>query len=46
MNDLFQYIWKNKIWWILPAVLAIMISGLMILVSSATPISPFIYMLF
>lgn len=46
MRDLFRYIWENKLWWILPPVIIIMIVGVLIFVSSATPVSPFIYMLF
>jgi hypothetical protein len=46
MKDLFAYIWKNRIWWILPPVILIIIVGVLIFISSATPVSPFIYMLF
>ncbi|KKR49363.1 MAG: hypothetical protein UT84_C0031G0008 [Candidatus Curtissbacteria bacterium GW2011_GWA1_40_16] len=46
MKDLLIYIWKNKNWWILPPVIIIIIVGIFIFITSASPISPFIYMLF
>jgi hypothetical protein len=46
MKDLFAYIWKNRVWWILPPVIIIILISVLIYISSASPVSPFIYMLF
>lgn len=46
MKDLFNYLWKNKKWWLIPPVIIIVLVGILIFVSFSTPVSPFIYMLF
>ena len=46
MKDLFRYLWKNKLWWILPPIVVFVIFGILIAVSAVAPVSPFIYMLF
>jgi hypothetical protein len=46
MKDVFAYIWKNKVWWMLPPVVILVITGILIYVSVSSPVSPFIYMLF
>ena len=46
MKDLFKYLWKNKLWWILPPIVVFVIFGILIAVSAVAPVSPFIYMLF
>lgn len=46
MKDLVRYIWENKKWWMIPPIIIIFLVGLLIYISTATPISPFIYVLF
>jgi hypothetical protein len=46
MKDVWQYIWKEKKWWLIPPIAVIVLIGILIAVSAATPVSPFIYMLF
>jgi len=46
IKELLTYLWKNKLWWLLPAVITFIIFGALIVFSSTSPISPFIYALF
>jgi hypothetical protein len=46
MKDLFAYMWKNKVWWMAPPIIILVIVGVLIYVSTSSPVSPFIYMLF
>ena len=43
--ELWDFIRHNKIWWMIPIVIALLVFGLLILLSG-TGIAPFIYTLF
>lgn len=43
--ELWQFIKTNKKWWLLPIVIAILLIGVLVLLSS-TGVAPFIYTLF
>lgn len=46
MRELFDFIWQNKIWWMVPAVITLVLVGILIIMAQSTPLSPFIYALF
>lgn len=46
IKSLFKYVMKEKVWWILPPILLFVIIGVLIAVSSVSPVSPFLYMFF
>ncbi len=46
MKDLWAYMWENKKWWMIPPVVVLLVFGVLIFVTTATPVSPFIYALF
>ena len=43
---LWSYLWKNRLWWLIPPIVIFIIVGILIAVSAAAPVSPFIYVLF
>lgn len=45
-RELIEYFWQNKKWWLLPPVIIFLIFGALLLVSTASPVGPFVYMLF
>lgn len=45
-KELAQFIWENKKWWMIPPVIIFLLFGALLAVSTTSPISPFIYMLF
>jgi len=46
IKELFQYLWQEKKWWLIPPIIIFIIFGLLIAFSSTSPLSPFIYALF
>jgi len=46
ISELFGFLWKQKLWWLIPAVVVLLIFGLLLLFAQSTPLAPFIYTLF
>lgn len=46
VKELLSYLWKNRLWWLVPPIIVFIIIGVLIAVSAASPVSPFIYVLF
>ena len=46
IKELFEYLMKNKKWWLIPPIIVFVIFGLLVAFSTTSPVSPFIYMLF
>ncbi len=44
LQEMFQFAWKNKAWWIIPVVFVFLGIGLLIVVGETS--APFIYTLF
>ncbi len=44
LKEVFQFAWKNKVWWIIPVVLVSLTIGILIVVGETS--APFIYTLF
>lgn len=45
-KELLEYLWENKIWWLAPPIIIAIIFGVLIVFSTTSPVSPFVYMLF
>ncbi len=45
MRDFWRFCWENKIWWITPTVLVLLLMVFVILASSDSGIAPFVYTL-
>jgi len=46
IGETFAYLWKKKLWWLIPMVFVLFILGLLIVFTTATGVGPFIYTLF
>jgi hypothetical protein len=46
INELFQFLWARKLWWLIPAVLVLLIFAALIMLATTSGIGPFIYTLF
>ena len=46
VGEIFTYLWQNKLWWLIPMVLVLLMFGVLLVFASATGIGPFIYSLF
>ena len=45
-GELLAFLWRRKLWWMMPMVLILVFVGLLIVVGSSTGAGPFIYTLF
>jgi hypothetical protein len=46
LKDLFSFLWKARLYWMIPMIVTIVILGLLILFAQSSPIAPFVYTLF
>lgn len=46
LKELFDFLMENKKWWLLPPIIVFIIFGVLVWFSTASPVSPFVYMLF
>jgi hypothetical protein len=45
-GELMGFLWRNKLWWLSPVVIVLLVMGLLIGFGTATGVGPFIYTLF
>jgi hypothetical protein len=46
VNELLAFLWKRKLWWLIPMVAVLLLFGLLLVFASASGVGPFIYTLF
>jgi hypothetical protein len=46
LKELFVFLWKNKLWWMIPIVVVFLLLALLILFTQSSAVVPFIYTLF
>ena len=46
VRRLFQYLWQERLWWLIPMVVVLLAFGGLILFSQSSAVAPFIYTLF
>ena len=46
VGELLSFLWKQKMWWMIPMVAVLLLFGLLLIFASASGIGPFIYTLF
>jgi len=46
VGEVFRFLWKRRLWWLMPMVLILVLFGLLLVFAQATGIAPFIYTLF
>jgi hypothetical protein len=44
--ELLSFLWKRKLWWLVPMVALLLVFGLLVIFASVSGIGPFIYTLF
>lgn len=45
-GELVQFLWKAKLWFLIPLVIVLLVFGLLLIFAQATGVAPFIYTLF
>jgi hypothetical protein len=46
LGELLAYLWKRKLWWLLPMVVALILFALLLAFAQGSAVVPFIYTLF
>ena len=46
VRELFQFLWEQKLWWLIPMMVLLVFFGLLLIFAQSTPLGPFIYTLF
>jgi len=46
VGELLSFLWKRKLWWLIPMVTVLLFFGLIMIFAAASGVGPFIYTLF
>ena len=46
IRELLQFLWMQKLWWMIPFVITLLVIGVLVLAGQVSGLSPFIYTLF
>lgn len=46
MHELLAFLWKEKIWWLIPMVVILLLLGILMVFAQGSAVAPFIYTLF
>lgn len=46
VGELLGFLWKRKLWWLIPMIVVLLVFGLLLIFASASGVGPFIYTLF
>jgi len=46
LKDLFSFLWKRKLWWLIPMLIVFLIVGILIIFVGSSPLAPIVYPLF
>lgn len=46
VGELLGFLWRRKLWWLIPMMIILLIFGLLMVFASTSGIGPFIYTLF
>jgi hypothetical protein len=45
-GELFAYLWRQRLWWLIPVVLLLLVFGLFIVLGSSSGLGPLMYTVF
>ncbi|MBI4355056.1 MAG: hypothetical protein HY597_01215 [Candidatus Omnitrophica bacterium] len=46
VRELLQFLWQQKLWWMIPMIIVLLLFGTLLIVAQSSPLAPFIYTLF
>jgi hypothetical protein len=46
VGELFSFLWKRKLWWLMPMFVVIVLFAILLIFAQGSPVAPFIYTLF
>lgn len=45
-RELLSFLWKEKMWWLIPMMVILLLLGILMIFAQGSPVAPFIYTLF
>jgi len=45
-GELMSFLWKNKLWWLVPFIIILLLFGIIMIVAESSVLGPFIYTIF
>lgn len=46
VGELFRFLWRERLWWMIPMVAVLLLFGALLLLAQSAPLAPFVYTLF
>jgi hypothetical protein len=46
IKELFAFLWENRLWWIIPFVVVLVLFGVLVFFVQSSPVAPFMYAIF
>lgn len=46
VRDLFSFLWQQRLWWLTPMMVVLVLLGLLLVFAQGSAVAPFIYTLF
>lgn len=46
VGSLFRFLGQNKMWWLMPIIVILLVFSMIMIFASSTPLGPFIYAIF
>lgn len=46
VGELLGFLWKQRLWWMIPVLAVLLVFGLLLIFAQSTPLAPFVYTLF
>ena len=46
IGELFKFLWQQRLWWLIPMMVVLVLFGVLLIFAQSSPIAPFIYTLF
>lgn len=46
VRELFKFLWANKLWWMIPFVVTLVVIAVLIVLAQSSPVVPFLYTAF
>jgi hypothetical protein len=46
VSELFLFLWKERLWWMIPSILVLLLVGTLIFIAQGSAVTPFLYALF
>lgn len=46
IGELFSFLWRRRLWWLIPMFLVVLFFGLLIILVGSSPLAPIVYPLF